>query len=438
MIPREHNGWFSINALLWLIAIVFLLSIPEQSDFYLLSIGFPLAFLTYAYFIWDAPKGTKLKWAILVGAIARLIAIFFFPNLSDDIYRFIWDGRIAHHGLQPYAYLPTDIVQTLPSLANDGLLDNMNSPDYYTVYPPVSQFVFYLSSWIGLSLTGSSIIMKSVFFIAEFVTLRYLIKSLQLMKMSASLVLIYWLNPLIVIESFGNLHFEVIMITFLAVALFYWQSKAIYKSMIFLSLSVGAKLLSLMVLPYLLWQIRWRKGIKALAVFVGASLVIFSPLLFGLNYGEFLSSIDLYFRKFEFNAGLYYLLRWIGFQISGYNLIAYIGPMLGLTYLLITLRYTIKDKASNAFEYLFVVLLLYILMATTIHPWYLSIPIFCSVFVRSRIVIVWSALIWLTYINYSYPDYHENLYIVALEYTLLALYFWYERSRKSKLAVQKN
>jgi len=427
---KEHNGMYWTGIIIWFCAIVFTLVFPKQSDFHLLTIGFPLAFASYIYFLWADLNCVKLKQLIILGVVVRIFAIFCFPQLSDDIYRFIWDGRIIHQGMQPYAYLPTDIVQQIPSLTEGELLDKMNSPEYYTVYPPVSQLLFYLSTWQGTSVILSSIFMKCFFFIAELITLFFGLKILKILKKPFTAILVYWLNPLIIIEGIGNLHFEIIMIAFIAVALWCWITDKYYRSMIFLALSVGSKLLTLLILPYLLWQIRWKHGLKVLMIFILSSLVVFSPLILGLNLEEFLSSIDLYFRKFEFNAGIYYLLRWVGYQLSGYNLIAYIGPLLGVTFICITLYRIIKGNSKNAFDFLYFTLLIYIALATTIHPWYLSVPIFCSVFVTFQGAIFWSSIIWLTYINYSYPIYQENLWVVAIEYLLLLTFLIYESKKK--------
>lgn len=432
MIRRESNIGFGVGLIIWFCAILYILIIPTQSDFHLLAIGLPVAFLVYFYFLWSKPRNKKLRWLVFMGVVARLVSIFYFPHLSDDIFRFIWDGRIIHNGLQPYAYLPVDIVNQIPSLADGDILSKMNSPEYYTVYPPVGQLVFYLSSWLGLPIGISSLLMKVMFYMAELLTLLYALKILRILKIAPTAILIYWLNPLIIIEGIGNLHFEIIMIAFLTVAIYYWLMKKPYWTMVFLALSVGSKLLSLLILPYLLWQIRWKKGIQVLGVFLLVLLIVFSPLLLGLNFGEFLSSIDLYFRKFEFNAGLYYLLRWIGFKITGYNLIAYFGPLLGFAFIGTTIYLTIKEKVKNLFAYLFVIMILYLLLATTLHPWYLCIPIFCSIFIRSKVAIIWSSLIWLTYINYSYEIYQENLLVVGLEYCILVGYIFYEWKKVSE------
>src|SRR5262249_21495525 len=52
---------------------------------------------------WDA----KALWVVLaVAALARMIAVFAPDTLSDDIYRYIWDGRVQAAGINPYRYVP--------------------------------------------------------------------------------------------------------------------------------------------------------------------------------------------------------------------------------------------------------------------------------------------------------------------------------------------
>jgi hypothetical protein len=140
---------------------------------------------------------------------------------------------------------------------------------------------------------------------------------------------------------------------------------------------------------------------------------------------SFLSSVDLYFRKFEFNAGIYYILRYFGEQISGYNLISYIGPLLGL----ITLGYNLYHaKAKKTYEYkdfihyALLVWTVYLLLATTVHPWYIIPILFFSIFTSFRYPLIWSYLVFISYVNYSYPEYYENLWWIALEYFLLFVY----------------
>lgn len=365
-------------------------------------------------------------WLIYIGALVRIIAVFCFPQLSDDIYRFVWDGRLIHEGINPYAHLPIDIVELHPDVDQGQILGRMNSPEYYTVYPPVSQFIFFLSTGFQMPIAVASIIMKSIFLLAELVTLLVGLKILRHFRKSPRLILIYWLSPLVILEGIGNLHFEVMMITFLSVAMWYWARDERYRAVAFLAVSVGVKLISLLLLPYWIWKAKETGRVKLILTFGVVSLLIFSPLIAGLNFTEFGSSIDLYFRKFEFNASVYYILREIGTLLSGYNLIAYIGPALGLLYILSYAKLLHKRITYSSAHHLYIALFLYLLLSTTVHPWYVCTLVFCSVFIQSRAAIVWSGLIVLSYINYSYADYYEPLWMVAVQYIVLITFIMYE------------
>lgn len=142
-----------------------------------------------------------------------------------------------------------------------------------------------------------------------------------------------------------------------------------------------------------------------------------------------MSSVDLYFRKFEFNASIYYLFRYLGQQISGYNLIRYIGPALAVITLGINLFLAsskIKYTFSNFARYGLISWSIYLLLATTVHPWYVIPILFFSAFNIFRYPFVWSYLIFISYINYSYAEYYENLCWIFFEYAFLIIWIFIE------------
>src|SRR5205823_3818984 len=80
-----------------------------------------------------------LATAILlrVGALAAPV------YLSDDIYRYIWDGRVQAAGINPYRYIPTDTH--LAPLRDEAIFPNINRNNYApTIYPPVAQLLFFV------------------------------------------------------------------------------------------------------------------------------------------------------------------------------------------------------------------------------------------------------------------------------------------------------
>ncbi len=414
-----------IILLVFFSALYFLNYVPRQSDFVLILIPYVLAFSGY---LWICFKSNlSLSHLFLIALASRMLLIPSVPNLSDDIYRFIWDGSLIWDGISPYRYVPSQIIHEGFN-SYTGLYDKLNSPNYYSVYPPISQFYFWIASISGIDhVLSFSIVCKAFYLLTEFGIWFYLFRTLRNLK-QAKWAAIYLLNPLIITEHYGNLHFEGLMISFLALSLYMLYKSRFILSGILLSISVGVKLLPLMFLP-LLWKYSgWSKKF-----IVSASLscfIIFLPVVIGLDVLNFIESIDLYFGKFEFNASIHYLLRYFSLEIVGYNLIRYTGISFGLMTLVFiaykTSQLKIRDF-SNLAQSCFWVFVLYLLSATTVHPWYLSLVLFWIIFYRQNWIILWSLMIYGTYINYSYEPYAENLWVVLIEYSLVLIFLWIER-----------
>jgi hypothetical protein len=197
--------------------------------------------------------------------------------------------------------------------------------------------------------------------------------------------------------------------------------------------SIASKLLTVLFLPFFWSRMQRRQLIPWYVLVIGVTALFFLPL-FGQGFlSGFGSSLDLYFRKFEFNGSLYYLVRWLGYQLVGYNVIQSVGPKLGILAIGIICLLGLRDKQrdyQSMFGQMLGAFCLYLGVATTVHPWYASLPLALCCFTNWRFPIVWTALIWLTYINYSQEVYQENLWIVALEYLLTAAWAAWEYYRR--------
>lgn len=441
---RVKNWQFAVALLLILLSFGLGYGV-QQGDFIPLIGLYTSFFLIYFCLNYWSGKIEYWRFFIAVGIFLRVCLIFGVPNLSDDIYRFIWDGLLINNGYNPFNYLPSYIIEQqidVPGLTQ-ALYQELNSPDYFTIYPPIAQFTFTVATFLfPNSIIGSAIIMKLFLVAFEIGTIWLLLKLLMHFKLPERTVLWYVLNPLIIIEISGNLHFEGGMIFFLLLA--FWcliQGKQSW-SAVAMAFSIASKLLPLMFLPFLIIRLGWERSIRYFFIMGIALLILFLPLLNGVFIDNFSNSLDLYFRKFEFNASTYYLLRWWGYQKEGYNLISVFGPLLAAAVLYGILAVAImeKDKSWRGLPVkMLYAICLYLLLATTIHPWYVSLPIVFCLFTSYRFPIVWSYLIFLTYINYSYPEYKENLWVVAIEYILVISFFIIEVFRKisaSKKAVK--
>ena len=185
-----------IACVVWVLTTTWLQCI-SRSDFYSLWSIYALAFATYAWLIFSR-QSISLRDGLVLAFSARVISLFFDPLLSDDYYRFIWDGMLMHEGVHPMAYTPSYLMQhpEIVSL-NDALFSQLNSQNYYSVYPPVAQWIFRLSFEINGMHFGGHVLFYKGLLIATDAVIAYLLYHLLLLKKQPTQrVLWYALNPL--------------------------------------------------------------------------------------------------------------------------------------------------------------------------------------------------------------------------------------------------
>jgi alpha-1,6-mannosyltransferase len=360
---------------------------------------------------------------IIVSAmLLRVSLMFMTPNLTDDYFRFIWDGLLFAHGYNPYLILPSQFIHSSHTVTGitSSLYAGINSPNYYTVYPPVCEFIFGLSAKLaGGNILGNIIIIRLAILLAEFGVIIFLHRLASKLNILPNAVALYAFNPLVIIELTGNLHLEAVMLLFLVLSIYLLVlRKQLYAAASF-GLAVGVKLLPLIFLPLLIKRLGLAKSVLFYAI-VGATLVVlFLPFYSVDLIPNFLSSLRLYFQTFEFNASLYYVIRCIGYQFVGYNIIATLGTALAIAAFITIVTIAVTEKTVtwlSLFQAMLMCLTAYFLLATTVHPWYITSLVLMSVFTSYRCPIVWSVVIILSYAAYRTVPYSENLWLVAVEY----------------------
>jgi len=407
----------------------------DRTFFWLELSAFGLCFVSYFIF------NSNFRWTIIglffVGLFFRLIFIVGEPKLSDDYYRFIWDGKLVANGENPYQSLPADAESQngLEKNMHNELMFRMNSPYYYSVYPPIQQLFFALTGY-SQSLPEALLVLRLLILIGEILLFIFLIKSVQSQFISLVSVSWIWLNPLWIIEVNGNLHFEGWMMTFIAIGIYYLFKQKFWIASIFMGISAGLKMVPLILVPIVK---KWLGFNKAFFISVLAGIVFvisISWIFISAQQDHFFESIDLYYHKFEFNASIYFILREIGFYFGDTHPIVYAGyilmPIFSLIYCYLIFS---KDSKIAKQYFLFSALILtsYYLLSTTVHPWYILPILFFSVLVGKWFGIVWSGLVFLSYSAYSN---NENFYysIITIEYFLLFV-FMYLEFRTSKIKI---
>lgn len=436
--PSRKTVTALTGLLLLTVGSLYVCYIPSQSDYVGIITGFGIAWLGYFLFIRQDQATSLAVTALCMGLLIRVVLIFALPNLSDDLYRFVWDGRCTHAGISPYAYLPTVLVEQGITGLSPALYRELNSPDYYSVYPPMAQLLYFLSSSPTYSLATSAGILKALHIAIELagaVALYQIALHYYTQAKALRITSVYYLCPLVIVEGVGNLHHEPMSMGLLLVSLWLLQTKRYLSSAVAVVVGAGIKLIPVIIIPFVLYRLAGKARWHYLLGLAASSTVMAIPLLVGLDIANFAESIDLYFRKFEFNASVYYVSRYIGRLITGYNLIAYIGPLLALIPVIFFGKAVLhwpKELTTKAVtRYSLIGLSLYYLCATTVHPWYIINLVPLAALLGYRYAIVWGMLISLTYINYSYSPYQENLWVVGLEYSVVAIVLYWELVTKS-------
>jgi hypothetical protein len=159
-----------------------------------------LAFVLYA-----GEKGA-IAWSprtiLLVALALRLLFVFRAPELSDDAYRYLWDGLQTLSGHNPYALAPAEIEPGSGPLAR--LLGQVNHPEMVTIYPPAAQILFALGAFPGAGMLGLKILTA----ILDILACRLLIGLLARLGQSPWRAVLYAWHPLPVLEISASGHID--------------------------------------------------------------------------------------------------------------------------------------------------------------------------------------------------------------------------------------
>ena len=285
-------------------------------------------------------SNSTLLIAIVFAVLFRVSILFSPPYLSDDIYRYIWDGRVQAAGINPYRYIPA--APELAQLRDDTIYPKINRRDYaHTIYPPVAQVVFLLTTRISESVVW----MKVTMVIFEMVAIWAIASLLNLRGRPRQLLLLYAWHPLVVWEFAGSGHVDAIAIGFIALAFLAWQKRSDLGAGFLLACATLVKLFPLVLLPAMVK--RWR------IVPVFAATIIAGYLAY-LSVGPraVLGSVPVYTQEMGVITGQQFYALSLVRKLFGWELpsIAYMIAtvfIMGALALLVLLRRT-EDYLKHA------------------------------------------------------------------------------------------
>ena len=187
------------------------------------AILYTASFITYIFAIFYISKNAETEeqnnnssgpvlWAIIIFSLMfRLTLLPVAP--SDDIYRYLWEGKLQLNGISPYSHPPE--ASSLEHL-RDSFFSGINHKHLPTIYPPLTLMVFAMADYVSHSIMS----MKSVFLIFDVLSIFILLKFLRVMGKESYNVLTYAWSPLILISFAARGHCDSLQIFLVILALY--------------------------------------------------------------------------------------------------------------------------------------------------------------------------------------------------------------------------
>jgi len=287
-------------------------------------------------------------------SVVMHIAFAFVTFGHNDVFRYVWDGRVILEGFNPYFFTPNTLSH-MQVFDMPWYWDHLFFKWSVSSYPPFLQAVFTLSNLIA----RDSIIALKLIFTAFNVGTLYLLYSLISKEQRYWLVFIA-LSPLFIYETIGAGHTESVFMFLLVLSLWLNKRGKLVSTGMALAGLVLTKFVPLLIVPFFLKRKNWLY-IALSGIVMGGMLSV--PFLVKFPVSELLSSLQLYVQEWVMSPGLFHVTQ----EIVGDAYIAkYVLLIIGLVLILVMWRnrtYSLETKS-------FIVLLWILLSSAAVFSWY--------------------------------------------------------------------
>lgn len=323
----------------------------------------------------------RLGWSptVILGValLLRLLLVGAPPQLSDDSYRYLWDGGNLLRGTNPYAAAPATVT---PPPERAGLHARINHPQHVTIYPPMAQLLFAAGATAGETLTG----LKGVLVLLDLGLCGLLLLLLKQLDLPPWRAVLYAWHPLPLLEIAASGHVDgagmvLVMACFglLATVGVNGAGREGWRFPAAGGLLAGAGLVKLFpfaLVPLVMAAVPCRRRVLFLAGGVAGVLLLVLPFL--PQVAAILGSLDTYARHWEFSGFAFRTLR----AVTGSGTVArlvlvglFLATVAGSTlWLNHRLRWAVSaaDRLRATLAACYGVALAFLLLTPTLHPWY--------------------------------------------------------------------
>ncbi len=362
---------------------------------------------TLALILFRGERGA-LSWSssviLSVALVLRLLFIFTPPQLSDDVYRYLWDGGNLLRGINPYAAAPAKIT---PPRELKTVHSRINHPEYVTIYPPAAQLIFAGGVSLGGGITG----LKALLLLFDLGLCALLIAILRKLDLPVWRSVLYAWNPLPMLEIAGSGHVDGAGLALLMAAILFLfagrnrsperppSTVPFLLSGALLACAGLVKVYPLFPAPLLFLAAPRSRRLHFLASFLGATALLLLPFL--PHLGNLAATFDVYARNWEFSGFAFNILR----KVTGSGTTARMVLAISLCSVIAAVTlHTMKNArrelspagaGRHIMEGCYVVAMAFLLLTPTLHPWY---ALFLAVFLPfaagpAGLVFCWAVLL---------------------------------------------
>jgi alpha-1,6-mannosyltransferase len=386
-----------------------------------------IIFLLVCYFLFRSTLSNKTLFALLsVLFLVRISFLSMTPIGSDDVYRYLWDGKVQSFGIDPYQFAPNDSM--LRSFHTTLLPAAVNHPEMKTIYFPVTQWVFHLAYLISREQVWG---FKLLILIAELSTIIGILLLLRHLRQPLQLSLLYAACPLPIYQFALDAHVDALGIPFLIFGLVFYLKGRKNISLILIAVASSVKPVPLLLLPILfLIEKDIRSRLKVLFIPLCVFAVHFIPYIADRYLFEALLTFT---KHWTFNGAIFTVVM----MMFNDNQTARIICAL----LLIASLCLLYLSRKGLFDTFFYAVLLLLLFSPVVHPWYVVWLAALIPFTQRWSGIIFTAVVSLTgftFISFQLVGvWREYPIVILIEYLPVIGLLFYELMNLNRLNVQK-
>jgi hypothetical protein len=201
-----------------------------------------------------------------------LLRVLLLPAASsDDLNRYLWEGKLVNSGISPYAQ--TADAEQLKHL-RDGYWFAMNHKDKPTAYPPLTELTFAAVTFFAYT----PWVFKALFVLADLATLAAILALLKRRGLASAYSGFYAFNPVVLVAFAGEAHFDSLMLAALVWALWAYEVGRVKLAVALVSISTGIKWITLPLIPFFAGKRLFASGLISIAMLLLPALFFWESL----------------------------------------------------------------------------------------------------------------------------------------------------------------